>query len=154
VTGRRATPTDRELRFEPRSPQTLRWTLAGAGVAALVVAVIADRPQAHAAFDQVWSPFVLVAWLLLIGLVADDDGLFASAGHYLARTARSGPVLVAGAAVMVGAVTAVLNLDTGVAFLTPVLVYTAKSRGEGEARCCTAAFCWLTPGPYSFPARI
>ena len=27
----------------------------------------------------------------------------------------------------------VLNLDTSVAFLTPVLVYTARSRGEGEA---------------------
>ena len=34
---------------------------------------------------------------------------------------------------MIGAVTAVLNLDTSVAFLTPVLVYTARSRGEGEA---------------------
>src|SRR5204862_6453350 len=31
------------------------------------------------------------------------------------------------------AVTAVLNRDTSVAFLTPVLVYTAWSRGEGEA---------------------
>jgi arsenical pump membrane protein len=30
-------------------------------------------------------------------------------------------------------VTAVLNLDTAVAFLTPVLLYTAWSRGEGEA---------------------
>jgi arsenical pump membrane protein len=98
-----------------------------------MAAAIAAGPQAHAAFDQVWSPFVLVAGLLLIGLVADHDGLFASAGHYLARTARSGPVLFAGATTMVGAVTAVLNLDTAVAFLTPVLVYTAKSRGEGEA---------------------
>ena len=34
---------------------------------------------------------------------------------------------------MVGVVTAVLNLDTSVAFLTPVLVYTARSRGAGEA---------------------
>ena len=38
-----------------------------------------------------------------------------------------------GAVAVVGAVTAVLNLDTSVAFLTPVLVYTARSRGEGEA---------------------
>ena len=34
---------------------------------------------------------------------------------------------------MIAVVTAVLNLDTSVAFLTPVLVYTARSRGEGEA---------------------
>jgi arsenical pump membrane protein len=34
---------------------------------------------------------------------------------------------------MITAVTAVLNLDTSVAFLTPVLVYTARSRGGGEA---------------------
>jgi arsenical pump membrane protein len=41
--------------------------------------------------------------------------------------------LFLGAAVMIGIVTAVLNLDTSVAFLTPVLVYSARSRGEGEA---------------------
>ena len=82
---------------------------------------------------QDWSPFVLVSGLLLIGLVADDDGLFSAAGHWLARSARSSRVLFVGAAVMVGAVTAVLNLDTSVAFLTPVLVYTAWSRDEGEA---------------------
>ena len=34
---------------------------------------------------------------------------------------------------MIAVVTAFLNLDTSVAFLTPVLIYTARSRGEGEA---------------------
>ena len=38
-----------------------------------------------------------------------------------------------GAVVTIGMVTALLNLDTSVAFLTPVLIYTARSRGEGEA---------------------
>jgi arsenical pump membrane protein len=71
--------------------------------------------------------------LLLVGLVANDDGLFAAAGNRLARTAPNGIVLFVGATVTVGAVTAVLNLDTSVAFLTPVLVYTARSRGGGEA---------------------
>ena len=65
--------------------------------------------------------------------MADDDGLFAVAGHPLARTASNGVLLFVGAVAVVGAVTAVLNLDTSVAFLTPVLVYTARSRGEGEA---------------------
>ncbi len=76
---------------------------------------------------------MLVAGLLLIGLVADKDGLFAAAGHRLSRTAPSGVFLFMGAVAMVGVVTAVLNLDTSVAFLTPVLVYAARSRGEGEA---------------------
>jgi arsenical pump membrane protein len=111
----------------------LGWVLAGVGVAGLVAAVAFRPSAASSAAAQVWPPFVLVAGLLLIGLVADDDGLFAAAGHRLARAAPTGMVLFGGAAVMVGAVTAVLNLDTSVAFLTPVLVYAARSRGEGEA---------------------
>jgi arsenical pump membrane protein len=82
---------------------------------------------------QDWSPFVLVAGLLLIGLVADDDGLFAAAGYHLARAARRGSVLLAGAVAMIGVVTAVLNLDTSVAFLTPVLVHAGRSRGAMQA---------------------
>ncbi len=107
--------------------------LAAVGLAGLTAAAIANIGAAQAAISQVWSPFVLVSGLLLIGLTADDDGLFACAGQHLARTARTGVVLFVGAVIMVGAVTAVLNLDTAVAFLTPVLVYTARSRGEGEA---------------------
>jgi arsenical pump membrane protein len=98
-----------------------------------VTATVAKPSEARAAAAQDWSPFVLVTGLLLIGLVADDDGLFAAAGHFLARLAPSGIILFCGAAAMIGSVTAVLNLDTSVAFLTPVLVYTARSRGGGEA---------------------
>jgi arsenical pump membrane protein len=94
---------------------------------------VASPADAAAAGSQDWSPFVLVTGLLLIGLVANDDGLFAAAGHQLARVARTGGVLFAGAVVMIGVATATLNLDTSVAFLTPVLVYTARSRGGGEA---------------------
>lgn len=107
--------------------------LAGAGVAALGVSAALRPAGARAAAAQDWSPFVLVSGLLLIGLVADDDGLFANAGHRLARAAPRGAVLFVGAAATIAAVTAVLNLDTSVAFLTPVLVYTARSRGGGEA---------------------
>jgi arsenical pump membrane protein len=109
------------------------WALAGAGLAGIAAAVALRPAAARSAAAQDWPPFVLVAGLLLIGLVADDDGLFAAAGHRLARSASSGVVLFLGAVVMVGSVTAVLNLDTSVAFLTPVLVYAARSRGEGEA---------------------
>jgi arsenical pump membrane protein len=115
------------------SKAVLEWALAGVGGAGLAVACVVRPGDARAAAGQVWTPFVLVAGLLLIGLVADEDGLFAAAGHRLARTARSGVAIFAGAAVLVGVVTALLNLDTSVAFLTPVLVYTARSRGEDEA---------------------
>jgi arsenical pump membrane protein len=115
------------------SQDRLSWLLASSGAAVLVMAAVASPADAAAAAAQDWSPFVLVTGLLLIGLVANDDGLFAFAGHQLARVARSGGALFAGAAVMVGVATATLNLDTSVAFLTPVLVYTARSRGGGEA---------------------
>ena len=111
----------------------LGWLLAVAGTAAVAAALGASPGDARSAAAQNWPPFVLVSGLLLIGLLADDDGVFAAAGHRLARTARSGVALFVGAAVMIGSVTAVLNLDTSVAFLTPVLVYAARSRGEAEA---------------------
>jgi arsenical pump membrane protein len=109
------------------------WLLSGVGLIALAGAIVASPSHARAAAAQDWSPFVLVTGLLLIGLVADRDGLFAAAGHGLARSAKSGPILFIGATVMVGVVTALLNLDTSVAFLTPILVYAARSRGGGEA---------------------
>lgn len=107
--------------------------LAVVGVLGIAVSFLARPDAARAAAAQVWSPFVLVTGLLLIGLVADDDGLFAAAGHLLGRTARSGWTLFIGATLLIALVTAVLNLDTSVAFLAPVLVYTARSRGGGEA---------------------
>jgi len=65
---------------------------------------VTDAPAlispALGAAAQDWSPFVLVAGLLLIGLVADDDGLFAAAGYHLARVARRGSVLFAAAPVI------------------------------------------------------
>ncbi|HXB49073.1 MAG TPA: SLC13 family permease [Streptosporangiaceae bacterium] len=108
------------------------WLLAAVGLAGLVAAVAARPSDATAAAAQDWSPFVLVAGLLLVGLVADDDGLFAAAGSRLATATRSGSLLFAGSVLLVSIVTATLNLDTSVAFLTPVLVHAARSRGEGE----------------------
>jgi arsenical pump membrane protein len=111
----------------------LGWLLAGLGSAGLVLAVATNPAAAGAAAAQDWSPFVLVTGLLLVGLVASDDGVYAAAGQRLARVAGGGATLFAGTVVMVGVVTATLNLDTSVAFLTPVLVYTARSREGGEA---------------------
>lgn len=111
----------------------LQWLLAGLGVCGLVAALATNPSDAKEAASQDWSPFVLVAGLLLIGMVANDDGLFAAAGDRLARSARNGSLLFLGVTAMVGMVTALLNLDTSVAFLTPIFVYAARSRGGGEA---------------------
>lgn len=120
-------------RYQTQVQSYFPWLIAALGLAGLIAAVAVSPKDARSAAAQDWSPFVLVTGLLLIGLVAEYDGLFAAAGHRLARTSSSGIVLFAGASVMIAVVTAVLNLDTSVAFLTPVLVYTARSRGEGEA---------------------
>jgi len=106
--------------------------LAGAGALGAVLAAAFDRAGAGSAAGQDWPPFVLVSGLLLVGLVADESGLFATAGHALARVSARGSVLFGGTVVLVAVVTSVLNLDTSVAFLTPVLVYAARSRGGGE----------------------
>jgi arsenical pump membrane protein len=121
-------------------PRWLTWLLALAGIVG-AGAVLAVWPKdARLAAAQDWSPFVLVAGLLLIGLTADKDGLFAFAGRQLGRVARNGTVLFAGAVVIIAVVTATLNLDTSVAFLTPVLVYTAASqRPAGPAGAPGAA---------------
>jgi arsenical pump membrane protein len=129
----RAEEPDELIRSPVRvSVRSASWGLAALGGGAAVVALLADRSAATSAASQVWSPFVLVAGLLLVGLAADQDGLFASIGYRLAVLAPNGIVLFAGAAVTTAVVTAVLNLDTSVVFLTPVLVYAARSRGEGE----------------------
>jgi arsenical pump membrane protein len=117
----------------PGSIGPLGWILALVGGAGAILAVALAPSHAQEAAAQDWPPFVLVAGLLLVGLVADEDRLFSTAGLGLARLAPNGVILFSGAVVLIVAVTSVLNLDTSVAFLTPVLVYTSRSRGEGEA---------------------
>src|SRR6266516_5760854 len=85
-----------------------------------------------AAAEQVWPPFVLVAGLLLIGAVAAADGLFEAIGARLARAPLPPKALLVALLALVAIVTAVLNLDTSVVFLTPVLVYAARQRELDE----------------------
>jgi len=94
----------------PPSQRIPGWLLCCLGVAAALAAAAVRPAAARQAAAQDWSPFALVAGLLLIGLVADGDGLFAAAGYHLARLSRRGGVLFAGAVVMIGVVTALLNL--------------------------------------------
>jgi arsenical pump membrane protein len=85
-----------------------------------------------AAAEQAWPPFVLVTGLLLIGLTAHRDGLFERAGQLVQGLAGPPPVLLGACLLLVAVVTAVLNLDTAVVFLTPVLVHAARGRGIEE----------------------
>jgi arsenical pump membrane protein len=90
--------------------------------------------QVHlsAAAEQAWPPFVLVSGLLLIGLVANCDGLFEQTGRFLQGLAGPPVALLAACLLLVAVVTAVLNLDTAVVFLTPVLVHAARGHGIEE----------------------
>jgi arsenical pump membrane protein len=137
------------------SLETLRrhwpWALGAAGLLALVAALALRTTDARAAGGQDWPPFVLVSGLLMIGLVSEEDGLFAAAGHTIARRARSGPLLYVCVVILISVVTALLNLDTSVAFLTPVLVYTARSRGEGEAPLLYACLLLSNAGSLILP---
>ena len=93
------------------------WLWSGAWEPPLALALSPNAARAAAAQD--WPPFVLVSGLLLVGLVAEEDGLFAAAGAWFARLAPNGFLLYGGAAVLVAAVTTVLNLDTSVSVSDP-----------------------------------
>jgi arsenical pump membrane protein len=88
--------------------------------------------QILAAATQSWPPFALVTGLLLIGTVADDDGLFAAAGARVAAVGLRPRGLLLVLLTLVALVTAVLNLDTAVVFMTPVLVHAARRCGTSE----------------------
>jgi len=135
----------------PTPTRPFGWGLAALGMATLLAAVLAAPHGARAAAAQDWPPFVLVAGLLLVGLVADEDGLFAAGGHALARLCPNGVALYGGTVVLVVSVTTLLNLDTSVTFLTPVLVYAARSRGEGEAPLIYACLLLSNAGSLMLP---
>jgi arsenical pump membrane protein len=72
---------------------------------------------------------VLVAGLLLVGAAAGADGLFEAAGARVQRLPGGGAALLAACLGLVAVTTALLNLDTAVVFLTPVLIHVAQRRG-------------------------
>src|SRR5436853_395156 len=105
------------------------------------------------AAEQLWPPFVPVSGLILIGGVAGEEGSFEAVGARLA-TARIGPRgLLVALLGLVAFVTVVLNLDTAVVFLTPVLVHSARRRGLDERPFLYAQSSCRTPPRCSFQAR-
>lgn len=125
--------------------------LFAAGAAAAVASAAADPRAASGAAAQTWPAFVLVAGLLLIGLVAAEDGLFETAGESLALATKDGLTLFAGFSTLVVLVTAVLNLDTSVAFLTPVAVHTSRRRGDDGAVLVAACLLLSNAGSLLLP---
>jgi arsenical pump membrane protein len=85
-----------------------------------------------ASLAQTWPPFVLVAGLLLIGVAAADDGLFESLGSRIARANASQLSVFSALMGLVALVTVVVNLDTSVVFLTPILLHVARRRQVSE----------------------
>jgi arsenical pump membrane protein len=108
----------------------LRVAAAPVLVGAAVACVLDGR--ARAAADQAQGPFLLVAGLLLLGLVADRDGVFRwASGRLLSVTTRPRRLLTMALA-LIAVVTALLNLDTAVVFLTPILLGAARGAGVDE----------------------
>lgn len=131
--------------------QRWTWYLAAAGSAAAVAAAVASPGAARAAAAQTWPAFVIVAGLLLIGLVAAEDRLFAAAGQRLAAACSTGGLLFAGIAGLVMVVTALLNLDTSVAFLTPIAVHTGARRRDDGAILISACVLLSNAGSLLLP---
>ena len=73
-----------------------------------------------------------MAELLLIGHVASGEGLFRLVGATCARVPGGGVSLFLVTMVAVALVTAVLNLDTSVVFMTPVALYAARAKGTDD----------------------
>lgn len=118
-----------------RSPSrtgTIRVVAVSVSAIAVVVAVAADASQARAAVEQAWPPFVLVAGLLAVGAVAQATGLFDAVGHRMGGLRGSHAISLCGVLLLVAATTAVLNLHTAAAFLTPIAVAAARRRGVRE----------------------
>src|SRR6202011_3619049 len=112
----------------------LRFLLLGVGAIGAAVAIFVSRSSFDDAAAHTWSPFVLVTGLLLIGVVANEDGVFAAAAGLLSRVPGGALVLYLAAMLLVAVVTVFLNLDTSVAFTTPVLIHVACRRGANELR--------------------
>jgi arsenical pump membrane protein len=82
--------------------------------------------------ENSWEPFVLVMGLLLVGHGAASEGLFKWLGRLIARTPGGALRVFIVTMVAVALVTATLNLDTAIVFMTPVALQAARSSKVDE----------------------
>ncbi|MDX6688032.1 MAG: arsenical pump rane protein [Baekduia sp.] len=106
--------------------------LATAPVLVGAVVAFALDTRAREAADQAQGPFLLVTGLLLLGVVADADGVFRWASARLLGVTTHARGLLVVALLLVAVVTALLNLDTAVVFLTPILLGAARGADVDE----------------------
>jgi arsenical pump membrane protein len=84
--------------------------------------------------ENSWPPFVLVIGLLLVGHSAASEGLFEWLGGLIARTSGGALRVFVVTMLAVAVVTATLNLDTAIVFMTPVALQAARSsKGDQDA---------------------
>ena len=119
-------------------------TLVGSDTGGALCQIRLSQVHLSAAAEQAWPPFVLVSGLLLIGLIAHRDGLFEQTGRFLQSLAGPPVVLLAACLLLVAVVTAVLNLDTAVVFLTPCSFMRLVDAALRRRRSCTARSTWPT----------
>jgi arsenical pump membrane protein len=110
-----------------------RWLLIAGAIAAAVAIAITPQDAADS-YRQAWPAFALVTGLIAIGYVANAEGLFAAIGGRIAGVRGGSTALFVLLMLLVCAVTVVLNLDTSVTFLTPVLIAAARGRQLDERR--------------------
>jgi arsenical pump membrane protein len=103
--------------------------LLAVGAGAAIAAAVVTPSRAGSAATQAWPAFALVAGLLLVGAAAAREGAFAAAGAIAARAPGGATVLLVVLLLLEAVVTAVLNLDTAVVFMTPVMLHAARERG-------------------------
>ena len=99
------------------------------GACGALAAELLSPGDAKSAAVQAWPAFALVAGLLLVGAAAAKEGVFAAAGTVAARAPGGAAMLLVVLLLLEAVVTAVLNLDTAVVFMTPVLLQAARRRG-------------------------
>ncbi len=132
-----------------------RWRRHGlafaVGVALAAGSAGYDWTAADSAARQVWPAFGLVVGLLLIGVVAAEEGLFAASGARLARSASRSLLLFIGMGALIVVVSAVLNLDTSVTFLTPVAVHAGKARRQDVGYLLAACLLLSNAGSILLP---
>lgn len=112
-------------------PRALPETPVAVGAALILLAVGAIGPDALADEAADLGPTIgFLAAVLVIGALAEREGLFRAAGHLLAVRSGGRPGRLLGLVVALAAgVTAILSLDATVVLLTPVVVATAGALG-------------------------
>lgn len=97
---------------------------------ALVVVRVLPAADAWAELRSLAPVVAFLAAVLVLGQLCEDEGLFAAAGGWMARTSGGSPRRLLTAVVGIAAVTtAVLSLDATVVLLTPVVFATAARIG-------------------------